>query len=177
MLHDIDLVSLAADFTVAGQEYAEAQNLAALNRSGATRFVTSARMMTMRATIVATGTISVFEALLQQSLGWKNAFLALDSHLRKHGFDDLAERFLDYRAAINVLKHGTGKSHQRLIARRAQLDFPVRELDQPFHDEGDVSEISTLVRADVEFVRKCARLVEEIATALRRTIENPEVLS
>ena len=177
MLHDIDLVSLAADYTVAGQEHAEAQNLAALEQSGATRFVTAARMMTMRATIVATGTISVFEALLQQSLGWKNPFLALDEHLRTQGLEDLAERFLDYRAAINVLKHGTGKSHERLIARRTQLDFLVRELDQPFDDEGDVSEVSTLVRADVEFVRKCARLVEDVAAALRRTIENPSDLS
>ena len=176
MLHDIDLVSLAADYTVAGQDYAEAQNLGALGKSGATSLVTAARMMTMRATIVATGTISVFEALLQQSLGWDNPFSALDKHLRTHGLDDLAERFLDYRAAINVLKHGAGKSHERLIARKAQLDFPVRELDQPFHDEGDVSEISTLVRADVEFVKKCARLIDEVTAALRRTIENRSVL-
>jgi hypothetical protein len=177
MLHDIDLVSLAADYTVAGQEYAEAQNLAALEKSGATSFVAAARMMTMRSTIVATGTISVFEALLQQSLGWKNPFLALDDHLRTHGLEDLAERFLDYRAAINVLKHGAGKSHDRLLARRAQLDFPVRDLDQPFHHEGDVSEVSTLVRADVEFVRKCARLVAEVAAALRRTIDDRAALS
>ena len=97
----------------------------------------------MRATIVATGTISVFEGLLQQSLGWKDPFPELDEHLREHGLDDLAERFLDYRAAINVFKHGAGKSHDRLLARSARLDFPVRELHQPTHDEGDVSEVST----------------------------------
>ena len=124
----------------------------------------------MRATILATGTISVFEALLQQSFGWgKYPFSDLDKYLREHGLDDLAERFLDYRAAINVLKHGTGDSHQRLLRRKELLDFAVRPADQPFHDEGDISEISTLVRANADFVRNCANLVAEVIGSLRRT--------
>lgn len=170
MLHDIDLVPLAADYTVAGQEFAEAANLKGLEGDGSTSRVIMARMMMMRATIVATGTISVFEALLQQSLDWEQPFARLDSHLREHGLDDLAERFLDYRDAINVLKHGAGRSHDRLLDRSDRLDFRVRALDQPFHDEGDVSEVSTLVRADLAFVRNCGRLVGEVAEALRRTM-------
>jgi hypothetical protein len=129
-------------------------------------------MLTMRATIVATGTISVFEALLQQSLGWEQPFARLDKHLREHGLDDVAERFLDYRDAINVLKHGAGRSHDRLLGRKARLDFAVRALDEPFHEEGDISEISTLVRADAAFVRSCGRLIADVARALRRT--NPD---
>lgn len=170
MLHDIDLVPLAADYTVAGQEYAEAHNFEMLAEDGKTSRVTMARMMTMRATIVATGTISVFEALLQQGLGWSEPFPRLDNHLREEGMTELAERFLDYRCAVNVLKHGAGRSHDRLLDRKARLDFAVREVEQPFHDEGDVSEVSTLVRADVAFVTNCARVVEEVTSALRRTI-------
>jgi hypothetical protein len=170
MLHDIDLVPLAADYTVAGQEFAESSNLKSLEQDGSTSRVIMARMMTMRATIVATGTISVFEALLQQSLGWEQPFAQLDTHLREQGLDELAERFLDYRDAINVLKHGAGRSHDRLLDRRERLGFSVRALDEPFHDEGDVSEVSTLVRADIAFVRNCGRLVGEVAEALRRTV-------
>lgn len=170
MLHDIDLVPLAADYTVAGQEHAESSNLKSLENDGSTRRVIMARMLTMRSTIVATGTISVFEALLQQSLGWEQPFPRLDAHLRAHGLDDLAERFLDYRDAINVLKHGAGRSHDRLLGRRERLEFRVRPLDEPFHDEGDVSEVSTLVRADTGFVRNCGRLVGEVTEALRRTV-------
>ena len=170
MLHDIDLIPLAADFSVAGHERAEADNLARLESSGATRLVAAARMLTMHATIIATGTISVFEALLQQSFGWDQPLSRLDKHLREQGQDDLAERFLDYRDAINVLKHGAGRSHDRLLARKARLDFPVRAVDQPFHNEGDISEIGTLVRADAGFVRNCGKLVTEVAEALRRTI-------
>ena len=36
--------------------------------------------------------------------------------------------------------------------------------------EGDVSEVSTLVRADALFVRSCARLISQVADALRRSI-------
>ena len=170
MTEDIDLVPLAAEFSVAGHDWAEAENLARLESSGATKLVTVARMLTMRVTIVATGTISVFEGLLQQSLGWDQPFPRLDKHLREHGLSGLAERFLDYRDAINVLKHGAGRSHDRLLGRRARLDFAVRALDQPFHEEGDVSEISTLIRADVPFVRNCGRLIAEVTAALRRTV-------
>jgi len=170
--HDIDLVPLAADFAVVGHERAAADNFARLNESGSTGLVTAARMMTMHATIVATGTISVFEGLLQQSLGWDDPFRRIDRHLRQHGEDDLAERLLDYRAAINVLKHGAGRSHERLLQRKDQLDFAVRSPDQAFHDEGDVSEVGTLVRADATFVKNCARLIEEVASALRRTVPN-----
>lgn len=175
MLHDIDLVSLAAEYSMAGHERAETENLARLDQSGATEFINAARMMTMRATILATGTISVFEALLQQSVGWAQPFAMLDRHLRTHGLDDLAERFLDFRDAINVLKHGAGRSHDRLLARKDRVDFAVRTLEQPFHKEGDVSEISTLVRADAVFVKNCGRLIADVVCALRRTIPDAQI--
>lgn len=175
MLHDIDLVPLAAQYSIAGHERAEAENLARLDQSGATEFINAARMMTMRATILATGTISVFEALLQQSVGWAQPFAMLDKHLRTHGLDDLAERFLDFRDAINVLKHGAGRSHDRLLARKDRVDFAVRALEQPFHKEGDVSEISTLVRADAVFVKNCGRLIADVVCALRRTIPDAQI--
>jgi hypothetical protein len=170
MFHDIDLIPLAAEFGVAGHERAEADNQARLEESGATRLVAAARMLTMHATVLATGTVSVFESLLQQSLGWGQPFGQLDKYLREHGLDDLAERFLDYRDAINVLKHGAGRSHDRLLDREARLNFAVRPLDQPFHAEGDISEIGTLVRADALFVRNCGKLVAVVTDALRRTV-------
>lgn len=170
MKHDLDLVALAATYTIAGQEYAEALNLKALQRDGKSSRVMLARMMTMRATIVATGTISVFESVLQQTLGWRDAFTQLDAHLRTVEQAELADRLLDYRCAVNVLKHGAGRSHDRLLERQAALAFAVRPVEQPFHDEGDMSEVGTLVRADVAFVNQCAHVVEEVTSVLRRTI-------
>lgn len=175
MRHDIDILALAAGWTVAGHEYASAINLRQLEMDGQTSRVTIARMMTMQATIVATGTISVFESLLQQSLGWDQPFARLDSHLREQGMDELADRLLDYRDAINVLKHGAGRSHDRLVGRKGRLNFAVRALDQPFHNEGDVSEVSTLVRADTHFVRNCGRLVAEVTDALRRSLPDAQL--
>ena len=46
----------------------------------------------------------------------------LDRHLREQGLADLAERFLDYRDAIDILKHGAGRSHDRRWPN-ARLDF------------------------------------------------------
>jgi len=175
MRHDIDLIPFAADYIVAGHDYAAAYNLEQLQEDGQTSRVTMARMMTMCSTIVATGTISVFESLLQQSLGWDQPFTTLDRHLREHDLDGLAERFLDYRDAINVLKHGAGRSHDRLLGRKVRIDFAVRAIDQAFHDEGDVSEVSTLVRADTQFVRNCGRLVAEVTDALRRSLPGAQL--
>jgi hypothetical protein len=170
MRHDIDLISMAADYSVMGQEVANSLNLQGLEQDGQSSRIVIARMVTMQTTIIAIGTISVFESFLQQTVGWDPPFTTLDRHLRDHGLNDLAERFLDYRDAINVLKHGSGRSHDRLLRRRDRLNFGVRALDNPFHDEGDISEISTLVRADAPFVRNCGRLIAEVVDTIRRTV-------
>ena len=108
MLHDIDLVPLAADYTVAGQEYAEAQNLKRLDEDGQTSRVIMARMMTMRATIVATGTVSVFEALLRTTYQARTTGLAA-------------------RATASERAHDRSRIPRTRIRRRSSLLPTVRE--------------------------------------------------
>jgi len=172
MPHELGLLARAANFGMiaAGEEQARIEQR--LQTEAGTPLIIGLRVLTMHATILATGTIAVFESILQQTFGWKQPFRELDGLLRRSGFADLAERVIDYRDAINVLKHGAGRSHDRLLRRKDNLDFRVRAVEQPFHREGDVDEIPTLVRADAAFVRNCGLLVEEVVEALRTTIPN-----
>lgn len=39
--------------------------------------------------------------------------------------------------------------------------------DEDYFDEGDVSEITTLIEVDDEFVLACARLIEEVSEEIR----------
>jgi hypothetical protein len=124
------------------------------------------RTNTMERTIIAVGTIGVFEALLQRCRNWPDAFPELDKELRRNGRDDLADRFRDYRDAINVLKHGEGRSYEQLLARKNQLPFTVKDKGQAFFDEGDVSEITRLVDVDSIFITRCIDLIDEIKDAI-----------
>ena len=110
---------------------------------------------------------SMFEALLQSKLKWAQPFIQLDDHLRKNGKAQLASAIYDYRLAVNVLKHGEGRSHQELLARADELEFKVRADGDHFHEEGDVSDVGILVDADDQFVRRCAELIEQAAEAVR----------
>ncbi|WP_146193600.1 hypothetical protein [Sphingosinicella humi] len=126
----------------------------------------------MQSAILAIGALQAFEGLLQQEKGWTNTFQELDRTLRASGRAELADRFFDYRDAINVLKHGEGRSYDKLVARRDVLPFKVKAKHQAFFEEGDVSEGIRLVEADHVFVRQCSDTIQEIveALALRRSV-------
>ena len=94
-------------------------------------------------------------------------FIQLDDHLRKNGKAQLASAIYDYRLAVNVLKHGEGRSHQELLARADELEFKVRADGDHFREEGDVSDVGILVDANDQFVRRCAELIEQASEAIR----------
>ena len=67
------------------------------------------------------------------------------SRISLYGFDQFA-------AAVNVLKHGRGRSYDWLLSMRETLPFFLKGRDQHFFFEGDVSEPDTLVLVDDAFV-------------------------
>ncbi len=166
-LTDTELLTACADFTLHHTHQAEQQTFEELETSGATRLVNALRIFRLQRAILAVGMFSMFEALLQSKLNWTQPFSQLDCYLRKHDKPDLASAITDYRLAINVLKHGEGKSHKELLARADKLEFKVRAAGNQFHEEGDVSDVGILIDADDQFVRRCAELIEQASDAIR----------
>ena len=87
----------------------------------------------------------------------------------------LKDRFSDLQLAINVLKHGRGRSYDALVAKAGALRFRVKLPGEVFFCDGDVSEVSTLIEVDDSFVLSCAEVIREVSEAIRRA--NPEFLS
>jgi hypothetical protein len=79
----------------------------------------------------------------------------------------LAEKFNDYRLAINVLKHGRGRNYQQLLAKSSQLEFKIKPDGEPFFFEGDVSEVDVLIDAGDTFVKRCAALIQDASAIIR----------
>jgi len=126
-----------------------------LQKEATSELIDGLRMCTIGRTIIAVGLMGVFEAQLQQHFGWGNVPADLNDALRRVGRDDLVIRLSDIRDAVNVLKHGEGRSYERLLSRK-----------DAFFDEGDVSEISRLIEADSRFVEATVAALADIGAAL-----------
>lgn len=166
-LTDIELFAACVGFTLQHTHEAERQTFKELETSGATRLVNALRVFRLQRAVLAVGMFSMFEALLQSKLKWAQPFIQLDDYLRTHDQRELAAAIVDYRLAVNVLKHGEGRSHQELLARADRLEFRVRADGDHFCEEGDVSDVGILVDVDDQFVRRCAELIEQASEAIR----------
>jgi len=113
--------------------------------------------------VTAVGTFSIFEADLQRELEANDGFREVRNLLEGRGENDLLKRFNLFKDAINVLKHGSGRSFEALLAYEDELPFQIKKDDQAFFEEGDCTEIDTLVLADDEFVRNCAEIVHQVS--------------
>jgi hypothetical protein len=168
---DLELLTYCAEFTLAHSASSEKQVLEELQTSGATRLVMALRMLRLQRAILAVGIFSLFEALLRSRVDWNNPFNDLDAYLRREGKPDLASAINDYKLAISVLKHGEGRSHKELLERKECLDFKIRGTDDPFFDEGDVSEVDILIDVDDHFVKRCADLIQQAHTLVVLHVE------
>ena len=161
-----ELISRAAEFALRHAAEVEHDVHKQLETSSATSLVNALRMLSMLRAVVAIGSFSVFEAVVQQQTGWENPLGQIEQLLREMNNDALADRFNDYRNAINVLKHGKGRSYEALLKRERTLDFSLKALGESFFHEGDVSEGLHLVKADDDFGRQCAQIIRDVADAL-----------
>ncbi len=113
--------------------------------------------------VTAVGMFSIFEADLQRELEPEDGFREARALLEERGENDLLQRFDLFKHAINVLKHGSGRSYDTLRQFEEELPFLIKLPDQEFFDEGDCTEIDTLVLADDDFVSNCAQIVYQIS--------------
>jgi hypothetical protein len=142
------------------------RHVANLQTGASTIDVNGLRTCSMAITVIAVGVIGTFEGMLQHHFMWRDAYSELDKVLRDKGRDDLADRFIDYRLAVNVLKHGVGRSYDKLLARRAALPFAIKGKGEAFFNEGDVSEVGGLVDTREPFIKHCVEIISEIKAVI-----------
>jgi hypothetical protein len=166
-----DLVQRSAAFSLNALLAAE-KNLSEKLQSGvATPWVKAAQMIQLQKAISAVGMFSMFDAILQGRLRCADGFQAVTALLEANGEIALKERFSNLQLAINVLKHGKGRSDDALVQKAESLPFRVKLPGESFFNEGDVAEISTLIEVDDAFVLLCADVIHAVSVAIRSAAE------
>jgi hypothetical protein len=163
-----NLVYRSTSFSLGKLEEVQSKVIEELQTSGSTILVKTLQMIQLQKTIIAIGMFSLFESILQDSLSCTNGFNEAKKILNQSGNNDLKNRFEDFNCAINTLKHGKGKSYNALVAKSSSLPFRIKLPGENFFNEGDVSEILTLIEVNDEFVLDCARLIEEVSDEIRK---------
>jgi len=163
-----ELVDRCATFTLETLKEANERTIEALQTSSATSLVKALQMIQLQKVILAVGMFSIFEANLQDALSCTNGFDEAKKILTNEGKLDTKERFDDICLAINVLKHGRGRSYDALVAKAKTLPFRIKLPDEFFFFEGDVSEVSTLVEVDDKFVQYCGNVISDVSEVIRR---------
>jgi hypothetical protein len=162
-----DLVDRCAAFTLNGLREANTKTIDLLQESGATSLVKTLQMIELQKAILVVGMFSIFEAVLQDELSCKDGFKEAERVLVAKKKTALKEYFKNVYLAINVLKHGRGHSYDALVERASGgLPFRVKLPEESFFDEGDVSEIRTLIQVDDAFVQYCADLIRDVSNVL-----------
>jgi hypothetical protein len=147
----------------------EEKTIEALQTSGATSLVKILQMTRLERTILAVGMFSIFEALLQDRLNCDNGFAEAKDLLKKAGDLQILAQFTDLELAINALKHGRGRSYNTLIAKdRGTVPSKVKAPNEHFFDEGDVSEISTLIDVDDQFIYSCVEIISQVSESIKK---------
>jgi len=158
-----ELVDRCAALTISSLKEINDRTIESLQTSGATSLVKTLQMIQLQKSILVVGMFSLFESSLQDGLKCKNGFDGALRILEKERELTLVDSFNILYLAVNVLKHGTGKSYKALVARAEySLPFQIRMPGENFFDEGDVSEIFNLIRVDDEFVQYCADVIRQV---------------
>jgi hypothetical protein len=150
-----ELVDRSIDFSLRNLDDVEEKTLAELQASGATHLVRNLQMIAMQRVVLAVGVMSIFEAHLQDKISCQDGFLEARKMLKSAKEFSLDERLGQFVAAINVLKHGRGRSYDTLLKQFDILPFRIRQADQDHFSEGNISELATLIEVDKEFVLNC----------------------
>ncbi len=162
-----ELVDGCITFTIKSLDEINEKTLDALETSANTGLVKTVQMIQLQKVILSVGIFSIFEAWLQKKLHCENGFKTAKEILEKKD-KQLYEKFNQFYLAINVLKHGKGKSYNDLVSMADELSFTLKMPGQFFFDEGNVSEVSTLIQVDDEFVLNCADIVRQVSKVIDR---------
>lgn len=166
-----ELVQRSMAFSLSALNEAQQRTADQLQTSAATSLVRTLQMVALQKAISAVGMFSIFDAFLQEQLQCRDGFKKAGEILENQDKMVLKEKFLDLQLAVNVLKHGKGRSYVDLVKKAAKLPFRVKLQDEDFFDEGNVSEISTLVEVDDKFVLLCAEVIHEVSVAVQCNVE------
>lgn len=162
---DVELLLSCARAAMHQAREGDARIMEVLGETAGSALVNSLRISRLQKIVFVVGMLSLYEAMLQAK--WASEpFATLKGFLIEHGEADLAQRFSDYQDAINALKHGRGRSYDRLLKRADNLDFQIKRDGENFICEGDVSEVNALVDVDERFVTHCAELIAQTAQLL-----------
>ena len=161
-----DLIYRSTSFTLGALEESNSKIIEALQTSGSTILVKNLQMIQLQKAIFAVGMFSMFDATLQNQLSCKNGFEGAKNVLKKKQNLELHDRFDQFICAINVLKHGEGRSYDALVSKSELLPFKIKLLGKNFFDEGDISEINTLIEVDDNFVLDCADLIDKVSNEI-----------
>lgn len=161
-----DLLSHAVSSTL-NDIYIRHQNICAeLQHKANTPLVIGLKTLQMHRAILVTGMFSMFDAELQKVLSCKNGFKECKKYLLEIGENELAKEFQMFIDAINVLKHGKGRSYNNLVEASSDLPFNIKTPEQNFFFEGDVGEIDTLIEVDDQFIYVCLTLISKVMTVI-----------
>ena len=167
-MHNFDeLVYRGTSFTLSALEEMNSKAIEVLQTSASTIAVKNLQMIQLQKAILAIGMFSLFDSILQEGLSCRNGFEEAKKTLIQTGKVELHNRFDDFVCAINVLKHGRGRSYNALVSKFKTLPFRIKFPDEDFFYEGDVSEIYTLIEVDDEFVLNCAELISLVSKEIR----------
>ena len=162
-----DLIYRSTSFKLSTLEEVNFKIIEALETSGSTVHVKNLQMIQLQKVIFAIGMFSMFDAILQDEFTYRNGFEGAKKILKEKQKIELHDRFDYFISAINVLKHGEGRSYDNLLSKIELLPFRIKTKDENFFNEGDVSEVNTLVEVDDNFVLNCANLIETVSKEIR----------
>ncbi|WP_423200847.1 DUF4375 domain-containing protein (plasmid) [Cupriavidus sp. H19C3] len=167
-----DLIYSSTQFSLDALREVSENATNALQTSAATSLVKALQLVQLQKAIQAVGMFAMFEAMLQDGLSVGHGFNEAATILECEGEVSLKEKFEDLQAAVNVLKHGTGRSYNYLVGKAATLPFRVKLPGQAFFSEGDVSEVATLIEVDDAFVLSCAEVIRDVSDVIRTARPN-----
>lgn len=167
-MHNFDkLIYNSVGYTLNALDEIQSKTMGELQEYGSTNAVKNSQMIQLQKIILATGMFSMFDAILQEGLSCRDGFKEAKKILKGKNIE-LYDRFDVFESAINVLKHGKGKSYNSLVEKAETLPFRIKLPNEEFFFEGDVSEVSTLIEVDDDFVSNCARIIENVSEEIRK---------
>lgn len=167
-----ELIERVTSFTLYTTEKTSKIIVEELDKSGATIHVKNLQMLEFQRAVIAVGMFSLFESHLQLSLKCENNFKRAKEILECNEQQALASKLNLFYLAINVLKHGKGSSYKALLPIKETLPFKIKSNNEYFFEEGDVSEVATLIHVDNKFLEECAVIIQEVNNTLGEIVPN-----
>lgn len=167
-----ELVQHTTAFTLDAIDAALQASTDELRSSAETHFVIALQMVQIQKAISAVGIFAIFDAEIQERLLCRDGFSVANQRLDAAGNGKLRDLFVKLQQAINVLKHGRGRSYDSHVAAASALPFRVKLPEEAFFNEGNVSEISIPIEVDDKFVLLCADVISQVSSALNIDQQN-----